>query len=64
VELCITLMIVAILSEDVFQGASNVRYSQSALALARQLVPASALASLITTLAATAQQRTWHEVNP
>jgi hypothetical protein len=50
--------------EDVFQGASNVRYSQSALGLARQLMPAATLASIITTFPSTAQQRSWYEVTP
>jgi hypothetical protein len=49
--------------EDVFQGASHVRYSRSALALARQLMPAAALSSSITTLPASVQQRSWREVN-
>ena len=50
--------------EDVFQGASNVRYSTSALAYARNLIPAASLSSIITTFPSTALQRAWHEVNP
>jgi Tfp pilus assembly protein PilX len=50
--------------EDVIQGASVLRYSSSALNVARQLMPAAALSSVIATLPATSQQRAWHEVNP
>ena len=50
--------------EDVVQGASVLRYSSSALNVAKQLMPAAAVSSLISTLPATAQQRAWQEVNP
>jgi hypothetical protein len=50
--------------EDVIQGASVLRYSSSALNVAKQLMPAATLSSVIATLPATSQQRTWHEVNP
>jgi hypothetical protein len=50
--------------EDVIQGASVLRYSSSALNIARQLMPAATLSSVISTLPATSRQRAWHEVNP
>jgi hypothetical protein len=49
--------------EEVLQGASNVRYSSSALNIARQLMPGPALSSIISTLPATVQQLSWSEVN-
>jgi hypothetical protein len=49
--------------EDVLQGAANVRYSRSALNVARQLMPAAALTSIITTLPVSVQQLAWQEVN-
>jgi hypothetical protein len=50
--------------EDVVQGASVIRYSSSALNIARQLMPAATLSSVISTLPATSQQRAWQEVHP
>jgi Tfp pilus assembly protein PilX len=50
--------------EEVLQGASNLRYSSSALNIARQLMPAAALSSIITTFPTTVRQRSWQEVNP
>jgi hypothetical protein len=49
--------------EEVLQGAANVRYSRSALSMARQLMPAAALSSVIGTLPTTVQQVSWSEVN-
>jgi len=49
--------------EDVLQGAANIRYSRSALNVARQLMPAATLSSIIATLSSTVQQLSWHEVN-
>jgi Tfp pilus assembly protein PilX len=50
--------------EDVIQGTSSLRYSRSALDLARQLMPAATVSSIITTLPATVQRVSWSEVNP
>jgi hypothetical protein len=49
--------------EDVIQGASNVRYSRSALNVARQLIPAATLTSILSTLSTTVQQLSWSEVS-
>ena len=49
--------------EEVLQGASHVRYSRSALNIARQLMPAATLSSIIATLPATVEQVSWSEVN-
>jgi hypothetical protein len=50
--------------EDLIQGASVVRYSQSALAMARQLTPSATLSSLLSTFPVSVQQRAWREVTP
>jgi hypothetical protein len=49
--------------EDVIQGTSSLRYSRSALDLARQLVPAATVSSIITTLPATVHRVSWSEEN-
>jgi Tfp pilus assembly protein PilX len=49
--------------EDVIQGSSSIRYSRSALNVARQLIPAATLTSIVSTLPTTVQQISWSEVN-
>jgi PilX N-terminal len=49
--------------EEVIQGASHLRYSRSALNIARQLMPAAVMSSIIATLPATVEQVSWSEVN-
>jgi Tfp pilus assembly protein PilX len=49
--------------ESFLQGAAHVLYSRSALNVARQLVPAAVLSSVIGTLPTTVQQVSWSEVN-
>jgi len=49
--------------EEELQGAAHVLYSRSALNIARQLMPADALSSVIGTLPSTVQQVSWSEVN-
>jgi Tfp pilus assembly protein PilX len=49
--------------EEVLQGAAHVRYSSSALDMARQLMPAAALSGVISVLPSTVQQLSWSEVN-
>jgi hypothetical protein len=49
--------------EDVLQVAAHVRYSRSALNVARNLIPDAALASIISTLPSSVLQLSWQEVN-
>jgi hypothetical protein len=44
-------------------GNAAVKRSQSALAMARQLIPISSLAGIISTLPSTVEQESWIEVN-
>ena len=49
--------------EDNIQGASNVRFSRSALNYATQLIPTAALTNIMATLSTTVQQLSWSEVS-
>jgi Tfp pilus assembly protein PilX len=49
--------------EDVIQGASNIRFSRSALNYATQLIPSAALTSIMATLSTIVQQLSWSEVS-
>jgi Tfp pilus assembly protein PilX len=49
--------------EDIIQGASNIRFSRSALDYATQLIPTATLTSIMATLSTTVQQLSWSEVS-
>jgi hypothetical protein len=50
--------------ELVLQGNAAVKRSQSALAYAKQLIPAAGVSSIISTFPASVQQVSWAEVKP
>ena len=49
--------------KDVVQGTSAIHFSRSALAIARQLVPAATVSSLMSTLPTSVRQTSWREVS-